>query len=151
MAGVATLSPADWIAAVTAAATIAGVIVVFFQLRQLTTQIRLQHFADYTKRYQEIFLHLPEHVHEANFKLVGQANYKRIMRYLRAYFDLTFEEWYLNRKGLIDFETWSLWESGIKTALAKTALRQAWEIISADTNFGSEFKAFVDSRIHSRR
>jgi len=69
---------------------------------------------------------------------------------MRAYFDLSFEEWYLNRKGLIDSENWSLWESGIKTALSKAALRQAWEIIGADTNFGDEFRAFVDSRMQAK-
>jgi hypothetical protein len=91
--------PADWIAAISALATIVGVLVVFLQLQKLSGQIRLQHFTDYTKRYQEIILRFPEDINKQDFKLVDRLDYDQTMRQMRAYFDLSFEEWYLNRKG----------------------------------------------------
>ncbi len=69
------------------------------------------------------------------------------MRYMRAYFDLSFEEWHLNQRKLIDAETWKVWESGIKTALSKTAFSKAWLEIKKDTNFGQEFEKLINNSL----
>src|SRR5262245_54198538 len=76
------------------------------QLAKLSQQLTLQHFADYTKRYQEIILKFPEDINEPAFKLQGRNDYSATMRQMRAYFDLCFEEWYLNSQGLIDAKIW---------------------------------------------
>lgn len=131
--------------AVTAIATILGVLAVFFQLKGLRQQIKLQNYADYTKRYAEIVLHFPEDVNSQDFKLDKRhKDYSQIMRYMRAYFDLCFEEWDLNRRKLIDLNAWKVWEGGMKTAFRKSAFQQAWKIIrDSDTEYGSEFEKFV--------
>ena len=137
----------DWIPWLNVLATVAGVAVVYRQLRQLSRQVELQHFSDYTKRYQEIVIHFPEDINSPDFILAGRPDYNHTMRYLRAYFDLSFEEWYLHSKNLINEDTWSLWRGGIETAQSKTAFQQAWELIEVDTRLGKEFEKFIDFNI----
>lgn len=66
---------------------------------------------------------------------------------MRAYFDLSFEEWYLNQRKLIDVETWKVWEGGIKTALTKTAFINAWIEIKKDTRYGKDFEQFINTSL----
>ena len=140
----------EWIAALTALVTMAGVVVVYLQLRALSQQIKLQHFSDYTKRYQEIALHFPEDINVGDFVLAGRPDYAQTMRYMRAYFDLSYEEWDLNRMKLVDPRFWSGWKGGIKTAFSKPAFQQAWQIVRTDTRYGEEFETFVEHCIAFR-
>ena len=131
--------------AVTAIATIAGAAAVLLQLHWLRQQIKLQNYADYTKRYAEIVLHFPEDINSRSFKLrKRRKDYDQTMRYMRAYADLCFEEWDLNRRRLIDDKAWKVWEGGIKTAFRKTAFQQAWKTLKdSDTEYGSDFEKFI--------
>ena len=130
----------DWIPWLNVLATVAGVAVVYRSFDSFPGRSELQHFSDYTKRYQEIVIHFPEDINSPDFILAGRPDYNHTMRYLRAYFDLSFEEWYLHSKNLINEDTWSLWRGGIETALSKTAFQQAWELIKVDTRLGKEFR-----------
>ncbi len=132
--------------ALTAVATTGGAIFVVLQLRSLRKQINLQNYSDYTKRYQEIILNFPENVNSPDFKLssLNKDSRDKTMRYMRAYFDLCFEEWDLNNRRLIDKSSWKVWEGGIKTALSKTAFKQAWKVINeSGTKYGDGFDSFV--------
>lgn len=141
------MTNSDWISLGSAIATFLGVLVAIValwkQMRKLSEQLMIQQFSDYTKRYQEIILHFPENINEANFLLSTHPENTRTMRYMRAYFDLCFEEWYLNQRSLIDKEIWKVWKSGMEAALSKSAFRQAWSQIKQDTSFGKEFEEFV--------
>lgn len=141
----------DWIDLLSAIATIGGVFVVLCQTKKISQQLTLQHFSDYTKRYQEIILNFPEDINSATFVLIGRDDYNKTMRYLRAYLDLCYEEWYLNECALIDknIDIWNIWKGGMETAFSKTAFHQAWEIIRTDSNFGVAFSEFIDSCIHN--
>lgn len=109
------------------------------QLRQTNRQTLVSQFSDYTKRYQEIALHFPEDINESSFLLEGRSDYASTMRYMRAYFDLCFEEWYLQDQGLLDNRLWRIWEGGMATAMSKPAFRQAWAKISKDSDYGVVF------------
>ena len=111
-------------------------------------QLQLQFFADYTKRYQEIILNFPENINDASFDLdkLGKDERDKTLRYMRAYFDLCSEEFFLWRKKYIDEETWKEWETGIKFALSKSAFIQAWKKLSLDTIYYGEFVRFVNER-----
>ena len=147
------MTNSDWISLGSAGATIVGVGVALFvnsqQMREIKNQLIIQQFSDYTKRYQEIILHFPENINEKTFDFSEDPNKNTTMRYMRAYFDLSFEEWHLNQRKLIDTETWKVWEGGIKTALSKTAFNNAWLVIKKDTSYGQEFENFLDSFIPS--
>lgn len=139
--------------------TLISILLIFFfnrsQIKQLKQQFSLQidqikqgYFADYTKRYQEIILHFPEDINSDDFKLPGHGGREELMRYLRVYFDLCSEEFFLNSKGYIDKDVWDEWEAGMTYAFNKPAFKQGWEIISLDTGFYTEFADFVNRKIN---
>ena len=141
------MTNSDWIALGSAIVTFLGVVVaaVAFgcQLYQLNHQLTLQHFAEYTKRYQEIVQRFPEDINDAGFKIEGREDYRPTMRAMRTYFDLCFEEWYLRQRRFIDPRIWEVWSGGMASALSKPAFRQAWEIICRDTQYGASFEGFI--------
>ena len=143
------MTNSDWISLGSAIVTFLGVVVaavaIWIQMRKLNEQLMLQHFADYTKRYQEIILKFPENINEANFVLASNKEASCIMRQMRAYFDLCFEEWYLNNRKLLDKEIWILWKSGMEAAILKPAFKQAWAQIKKDSKFGLEFEQYIES------
>lgn len=116
-----------------------------YQSKATRKQIKLQNFIEYTKRYQEIILNFPENINEQNFSFdaVSQEEKSKTMRYMRAYFDLCFEEFTLHEKKFIDNDLWSIWRGGMEGAFSKSAFKQAWETIKIDTKFGSAFENFV--------
>jgi hypothetical protein len=142
------MKPTDWIVAFAALAACAGVVVVLIQLRSLARQVKLQHFADYTTRHQSIVLELPEDINTSDFTLAERPDYERTMQRMRAYFDLSFEKWYVARKHQIDPDIWRIWKGGITTMLAKPAFQQAWAIIKSEAKFGPDFESFVDQCIN---
>jgi hypothetical protein len=147
------MTTSDWINLFIAIATFLGVAVaivaIWIQIHKLNQQLMLQHFADYTKRYQEIILEFPEDINEDKFKLIAKRkNYSKTMRYMRAYFDLCFEEWYLNERKLIDADVWEVWKGGMKAAMSKTVFQQAWIKIKADSDFGMDFQVYLEKLVH---
>jgi len=137
----------DWISLAGGLISLIGVGVIWIQTEKLSEQLLMQHFSDYTKRYQEIILQFPEDINKKEFVLRGRDDYEKTMRHMRAYIDLCYEEWYLNRRGLIDPEIWRIWEAGVQTAFSKPAFKQAWEIVKSDSNFGKQFEAFIEKCI----
>lgn len=64
----------------------------------MNKHLRLQVYADYTKRYQSITLNFPEDINDPTFLLKECDDYNRTMRQMRVYFDLCYEEWHLHNK-----------------------------------------------------
>ena len=110
------MTTSDFIALATGAVTLVGVVLVFGQLRSLNQQSRMQTFAEYTRRYQEIALNFPEDIHAGDFSLKGSRRLRQHNAHMRAYYDLCFEEWYLHRDRLIENEFWKVWLESMETA-----------------------------------
>ena len=109
-------------------------------------QLKLDFFADYTKRYQEITLNFPESINEVDFdfnKLEPKIK-EKTLRYMRAYFDLCSEEYFLWKDGNIEDKVWKEWESGIKYAMSKTAFQKGWNYINIDTKYYEDFTKFIN-------
>lgn len=142
------MTTSEWIALGSGIAALGGVLVsviaLWKQMRKLTNQLMIQQFSDYTKRYQEIILHFPEGINENSFVLTDRKDYDQVMRYMRAYFDMCYEQWLLNTRKLLDEKMWADWKSGMGSAFSKPAFRQAWRIIKEDSNFGIGFEGFVN-------
>ncbi len=118
-------------------------------LRIQNEQIKHDFFAEYTKRYQEIILHFPENINENKFsyeKLEKEVK-DRTMRYMRVYFDLCSEEYFLHKKGVLDEDVWKEWQEGMISAFNKPAFKIAWKQVTQDSDFYKEFKDFVNSII----
>lgn len=147
------ISASDWIQIATGIITTIGIIIAITanknQLKIFNKQLKLNFFADYTKRYQEIILNFPEDINTGNFGFdnLDKETRNKTLRYMRAYFDLCSEEFHLNAQSYIDADVWSVWEGGIKYALSKKAFIDAWTIIKTDTKYKSDFHNWVDNQI----
>ena len=132
----------------TSLAAIVAIVMAVITTRSFSKQLKLNFFADYTKRYQEITLNFPENINEKdfNFEKLEPKIKAQTLRYMRAYFDLCSEEYFLWKQGNIDNNVWKEWESGIKYALSKTAFQIAWkEYIHINTIYYKDFTKFVNS------
>jgi len=117
------------------------------QLEIQNNQLKLQNYIEYTKRYQDIIINFPEDINEPSFDMqaLDQGTYDKTMRYMRVYFDLCFEEYYLHQEKLIDDNIWSTWEGGMIFAFSKSAFKQAWQKIKTDTEYNDSFNAMVEN------
>ncbi|MEB3341414.1 hypothetical protein [Okeania sp.] len=108
-------------------ATIALVISLFSILSQnkgVKKQLLVANIGEYTRRYQEIIINLPESILYSHFNInhLDRAEKIKILRYMELYFDLCFEEYSLYHDlKLIDKKLWKIWESGIKATLSRPA------------------------------
>ncbi len=132
-------------------ATIAGLLIAIVhngnQHDALLQQMKLTSFSAYTQRYENIILRFPEEIHSQNFELDTLPKEERanILKYMRAYFDLCSEEYYLGMNDLIDSYIWEQWKGGIRMNMTKPAFNQAWDIISKDTAFDKDFIRLINS------
>jgi hypothetical protein len=122
-----------------------------FQMRQFNRQLKLNFFSEYTRRFQDTILNLPEQIYDPNFTLSQLAGEKReiTLKYLRVYFNLCAEEYYLFKEGKVDKYIWQTWSRGFESFLQKRAFRDAWHIIESETLFYADFKEWVNGRIGS--
>ncbi len=143
----------DIIQAVMAVITAVGILIAVSanrnQLETFNDQLKLNFFADYTKRYQEIILNLPDNIYERDFDLqkLDKTSRNNALKYLRAYFNLCSEEFHLNKESHIETAVWKIWEAGIRQTLTKKAFRDAWALISRDTMYDEAFTRWVDGQI----
>ena len=109
-----------------------------------SAQLKLNFFADYTKRYQEISLNFPQKIHDKDFDFeeLEPEIKEKTLRYMRAYFDLSSEEYFLWKNKNIDNNVWEEWKSGIECAMSKTAFQKGWECI--DTSYYDDFTVFIE-------
>ena len=113
-------------------------------------QIKHNYFSEYTKRYQEIIIHFPENINEDSFSYESLDDDIEVktMRYMRVYFDLCSEEFFLHQNKYIYDKVWKEWEEGMSFAFNKTAFRIAWERISRQSTFYKDFKKFVNGKMN---
>ncbi|MFB6317293.1 hypothetical protein [Saccharicrinis sp. FJH54] len=136
-----------WATIITGFGVFVTLIAFIWQTGLTREQMKLNFFADYTKRYQEIILNFPENINEQdfNFEVLDAEIKAKTLRYMRAYFDLCSEEYYLHREGKIDTKVWEEWEGGIKFTFSKKAFKDAWKIINLDSKFYKEFMKWVNN------
>lgn len=111
----------EWIQLI---ALLVAIIVLIITIINFNNQMKLNFFADYTKRYQEIMLHLPEDI-EINYNGFSELP-NEVKRYLRAYIDLCSEEYYLHQLKKVEHKIWVNWEQGIKAAFNINVFKDAW-------------------------
>jgi hypothetical protein len=127
-------------------ATLVALVALWDQRQAAIKQLKLQNFIEYTKRYQEIILNFPENINEPTFDIgsLQKQEKDKLMRYMRCYFDLCYEEFTLAAKKILDHDLWKMWEEGIKAALSKSAFQQAWNKIKIDTSYDTKFNKFIN-------
>jgi hypothetical protein len=72
-------------------------------------------------------VHLPSNVGASQFVIskLKAAERERVLVYMRAYFDLCYEEWDLHESKLIELSSWKVWKDGIGKTMRKPAFREA--------------------------
>jgi polyphosphate kinase 2 (PPK2 family) len=138
------LSISDWISLITLAVLVIGIWVVWRQGGRIYRQLALRNYAEYSKRYEAILVNFPDDIKSQNFNLKARPDYEQIMRQMRVYVDLSYEEWYLNKQGLVDREMWESWKAGVEAMFSKPAFQQAWQIIKQDSKYGTEYAVFIE-------
>ncbi|NTU49692.1 MAG: hypothetical protein HGA87_02145 [Desulfobulbaceae bacterium] len=126
-------------------AVIVAIAALAYQIYQSNIQARLQNFTNYTQRYQDIFLNLPIDIESNSYNLdkLDKDKKEETLRWIRAYFDLCSEEFYLNQNRYLDKNVWILWEAGMRDCMKKAAFKQAWQIIQGEGYYSEEFGNFI--------
>jgi len=126
---------AEWISALGALATFAGVGFVWKQI-QLTQEIAQLEFEDgLSKEYRELTTNIPTRA------LLGgglsSRDYEKTFDELFRYIDLSNEQTTLRARGRISDETWTQWADGIKFNMTLPVFKRAWSDIQhmAPTQF----------------
>ncbi|WP_370391071.1 hypothetical protein [uncultured Winogradskyella sp.] len=151
------MSAADWIQTIGIFIAFIGILVAIYfnkkQLKELNRHLRLQFFADYTKRFQEVMLNLPENIMDNDFDIDGlnQEDYSKTMRYLRSYFDLCSEEFDLWKSGNIERRIWMNWEEGIRSKMSNKAFVYAWKKSNYDSYYYPEFSKWMNQIIEGNK
>ena len=140
------MSLTDWQNLLPFLALLGTLAAIYFRYRSVQKQLTIQNFSNYTQRYQAIILNFPENINDQDFKLdtLSKADRAKLMRYMRAYFDLCSEQLFLYRSGLLDKKIWAEWREGIFSAISKPAFRQAWETVRTDTAYSRDFRQLVE-------
>ena len=112
----------------------------------LRDQMAAQQFAEYTRRYAEIVRDLPEAINDAGFELDRLPHPQRepLMRLMRGYFNLCFEEWQLAQLKWVDDRVWSQWSRGIAAAMRRPAFIAAWETVRESERHEPGFVGFMN-------
>lgn len=93
-------------------------------------------FSEYTRRYQEIILHMPT-----------DNNHPEWLKYVQLYFDLCSEEFHLHQMGLIDDTVWSLWVDGMRDTMKPISYKLAWQNHLGQLYSDKNFIYFMDNTI----
>ena len=101
-------------------------------------------FAEYTKRYQDIILAMPDDVFEGTAIING-----RTLKYMQLYFDLCSEEYNLYCKGMIPEEIWSNWKEGMCITVKTQLYNHCWKRLSGIYN--QSFYTFFEKEIISQK
>ena len=140
---------------IASAAALVGVLVIPKQINALSKQediqnrtLKLTHYSEYTRRYQEILINLPSDIGSRHFKFstLTKNDSEIVRRNLRAYFDLCYEEWDLHDRQVIDDASWQVWKEGMERTIRKPAFSEAWKVLSGlDSEFGPKFTKFIEN------
>lgn len=150
------MTTADYIQSIGLFITIIGLTITIFynrkQLKMFNEQLKLNFFADYTKRYQEIILKFPESINQKNFDIrkMPENDRNEVLKYMRVYFNLCSEEYDLYTTNYISERVWENWKNSIESAFSKKAFIDAWYIIKLDTIYDSRFTIWINNEILNR-
>ena len=107
---------------------VAVLTVVYTQVRD-RQQNKMKMFSEYTKRYQEILMNMPESLFRGTNILDDRGK-----MYMRLYFDLCSEEYHLWRKGLIPNQIWNMWVEGMQITTNRPIYKTAWKELGGEYN-----------------
>ena len=124
-----------WTIILAAASLAVSIISLVVSLRIDGKRHRTLMFTEYTKRFQEIILHL-------------YSDPQNKSAYHRLYFDLCSEEYYLKSTKQLPNDIWDKWVYGMKLVMKHESLRASWKVESVNYDNQKEFRRFFDNIIN---
>lgn len=119
---------------------LAAVITIIVSYLNSREQNRLMLYAEYTRRYQDIILNMPDCVYDGLPIMYSQTE-----RYMRLYFDLCSEEFHLWKGGAIPNSEWKLWKEGMQMETKKDIYIMSWDKLK--TYYAPPFIDFFDTEV----
>ncbi len=102
-----------------------------YQVREVKNQIKISVFTNYTDRYSRSRRDMPNEAREASSPRslddLSASDRDRVLNAMRDYFNLCSEEFFLNNKGWIDKDAWSIWLKGMRSCTREPYFRASWE------------------------
>ena len=124
----------------------AALFAVFWEMRELRFQLRMNTYMEYTARYGEILACLPSKVLEDRDYSLGDClrEHPDFRTLARRYFWLLQEEYFLQKRGLLPNDQWHAWEEEFFNMLKLAALREVWQVLRNEVVYPQEFVSYVD-------
>ncbi len=94
-------------------------------------------FAEYTRRYHDIILAMPDAVFEGTAKAEGAT-----LKYMQLYFDLCSEEYHLHENGLVPDDVWNNWKEGMEITTHLELYKKSWDRLKG--NYNPDFYSFME-------
>ena len=114
-------------------ALIVSIVSIVYTIRSEHKHNQLSFFTEYTRRYQEIMLHIYS----------VKENDKS--PYIRLYFDLCSEEFYLHNNGHLPDDIWNMWMEGMRLIVNNQDFITEWK--RASQSYDDVFCIFFDREI----
>ena len=135
----------DLISIITLVAAVTSIIITVWNTMRTNRLTFTNHqsmiFSEFTRRYQDIILSMPDEV----FKDETAEMSFLVQKHMMLYFNLCSEEHYLHDKGDIPAEIWHKWVEGIKITTTAQIYRTYWARLKSSYN--PEFVQFMHDEI----
>ncbi len=127
---------------ITAIASVIAIVVGLFSLHK---QLQSQFFAEYTRRYSELMEKMPvEYFDPQKSKAIALND--EMLKICRFYYDLSSEEYELNRQKRLNPRVWRFWESGIKETVNLPVFEKAWSQ-KLNCQYNDDFRKYINNLI----
>lgn len=123
---------------------------IYVELRKTNNHFQRQNLNEFTKRYSDIIYNIPEKLliedlSSIDLKKEEPEEYYKVLREMRRYFDMCFDEYHLGKNKHISDETFSIWKGGMKKAMTRKIFKESWIVLKEDSEYGKEFEVFIDT------
>lgn len=132
------------ISIISAAAAIATIVVsIWYNRRTLasarllaTAQSKANFFVIYTGRYMELVKQKPD---------FASCTERERMAFMRQYFNLCSEEFYLHSRGMIDKNVWQMWVNGMRLTMRGMKFKVSWRELAV--NYDDAFWPWFEKEV----
>lgn len=108
---------------------IVAIVSIYISQKRDAKQRKLEMFAEYTRRYQDIFMNMPDDIYNGEARIDT-----RTLRYMRLYFDLCSEEYHLWQDKAVPNNVWGLWVEGMQIACNHQIYKHSWDALKGEYN-----------------
>jgi len=114
---------------------------------------KIQNINEFTQRYSDIVYNFSEKIIIEDLPIASLNEYDKykLIREMRRYFDLCFDEYMMQKREYITEDVWSVWRGGMRRAMERKPFRDSWTILKKDTAYGDEFDTFMDGLKNKKR